>query len=354
VGGLSILAIALAFGLIVFVHEGGHFIAARLSGMGVHEFSIGFGRPLLFSFKRGETQYSFRLWPFFSFVRVAGMEPDDDHPQGFHKKSRLAQAFVLASGCIMNFLLAAAIYACMGALIGMPVALKTVKEVMPDTPAAAVGLKPGDRLLGVESSVDLTVDEIRKTIQDHADKPLVLEIERGGVRQSIDITPASETALDMKGLHLTKVPIGRIGIVFESRFEHMGIGRSIFIGFAQTFDMIRFQLAALLAIISRTVAPEFAGPVGVVHAMYTDAKAGWFQFLSTFAAIAIAIGFLNLLPIPPLDGSRLAIVALEAVRGKPFDKRKEIIVHLIGFAILLTLLVVLTFKDILRIAGHGG
>jgi regulator of sigma E protease len=354
VGGLSILAIAFAFGLIVFVHEAGHFIAARLSGMGVREFSIGFGRPLLFSFKRGETQYSFRLWPFFSFVRVAGMEPDDDHPQGFHKKSRLAQAFVLASGCIMNFLLAAAIYACMGALIGMPVALKTIKEVMPDTPAAAVGLKPGDRLLGVEDNVDLTVDEIRKAIQDHADKPLVLEIERGGVRQSIDITPAAKTALDMKGLRLTEVPIGRIGIAFDSRFEHMGIGRSIFIGFAQTFDMIHFQLAVWLGVISRSLAPEFAGPVGVVHARYADAKAGWFQFLSTFAAIAIAIGFLNLLPIPPLDGSRLAIVALEALRGKPFDKRKEIIVHLIGFAILLTLLVVLTFKDILRIAGQGG
>jgi len=354
VGGLSILVIALAFGLIVFVHEAGHFISARLSRMAVREFSIGFGRPLLFWFKRGETQYSFRLWPFLSFVRVAGMEPGDDHPQGFHRKSRLAQAFVLVSGCVMNFLLAAAIYACMGALIGMPVPLKTVREVVPDSPAARAGLVPGDRLLGVAGQVDMTVDEIRETIQEHAEKPLVLEIERDGAARSIEITPATETALDMRGLRLTKVPIGRIGIAFDSRFEQMGVGRSIVVGFAQTYDMIRFQAAALLAMLSRTLAPEIAGPVGVLHAMYADAKAGWFQFLSTFAAIAIAIGFINLLPIPPLDGSRLVIVGLEGVRGRPFDKRKEIVVHLIGIAILLALFVVVTFKDILRIATQGG
>ncbi len=349
----SVAAILLAFGLIVLVHEAGHFLAARACGMAVYEFSIGFGRPLLFWFRRGQTQYSFRLWPFVSYVRVAGMEPNDDHPQGFHRKSRFAQAFVLATGSLMNFVLAVAIYVFMGAVIGLPVGDKMIERVEPDTPAARVGIQPGDRIVGLNGDLDLSLDEIREQIQDSPGKPIDLEVDRDGELLTIEITPMTKTGYDLKGLRLTQVPLGLVGVYFHTSRQRKPIGESIVLGFKQTVGMIQLQAAGILGILARRVPAEAKGPIGVVHVMYGQAQSGWLDFLFTFAAITIAIGFLNLLPIPPLDGSRLVIVALEGIRRKPFDKQKESIVHLIGLALFLALVVLLTYQDILGIIAGG-
>jgi regulator of sigma E protease len=343
-----VIAIGLAFGATVFVHEAGHFVAARLSGMAVHEFSIGFGRPLLFWFTRGQTQYSFRLWPFFSFTRVAGMEPGDEHPDGFHSKSRLAQAFVLATGCLMNFLLAVAIFIFMGAVLGSPVdPSNTVGRVLRGTPAEQAGIAPGDELLGIGGRIELSHEELVRTIQARPEQMLVLEIERGGERLSIPITPETVTGWDEETRKT--VPQGRIGVVFRSRIERMGVGRSVVAGFTLT-SLAVYELAShIFRVIRHGKEPELVGPVGVVQMMYKEAEVDWRYFFFIFAMVTLSIGFMNLLPIPPLDGSRLVIVGLEAIRRKPFDKRKEIVVHLIGFLMLLGLLAALTYSDIARI-----
>ena len=345
----SIALIALAFGLIVFFHEAGHFLAARATGMTVHEFSIGFGRPLLFWFKRGQTQYSFRLWPFLSYVRIAGMEDGEDDPNGFGRKSRPAQAFVLVMGCLMNFILAIGIYIVMGSVVGLPVPNTRIQEVMPKTAAARVGLKSGDKLVGVDTRTGLSVDQIREAIQAHPGKPLDLKVERGGAVETIPITPMTQQGYELHGIHIRTVPIGVIGVRFSYTSEHASIGKSVRLGFQQTVSMIQLQVAGIIGMVGRKVPADVMGPVGVVTTMYDEARAGMLEFLSTFAAITIAIGFLNLLPIPPLDGSRLVIVGLEAIRRKPFNKEKENLVHLIGLALFLALVVVLTYRDILRI-----
>ncbi|UCC69310.1 MAG: site-2 protease family protein [Armatimonadota bacterium] len=347
-----IIAIALAFGTTVLVHEAGHFVAARLSGMAVYEFSIGFGRPLLFWFRRGETQYSFRLWPFFSFTRVAGMEPGDDHPEGFHKKSRLAQMFVLATGCVMNFLLAVAIFVFMGAVLGRPVEVSnTVDRVFRGSPAEQVGLAPGDELIGINGRTDLSHGELVKAIQQHPEQPIVLEIERAGERLSINITPEKVMGWTEDGER--SVPQGRIGVGFRARMERLGIWESVVGGFKLTVAAIYELAGGIFKSIRHGKGPELVGPVGVLQLMYKEAEVDWRYFFFIFAMVTVSIGFINLLPIPPLDGSRLVIVALEAIRRKPFDKRKEIIVHLIGFVLLLGLFVLLTFQDITRILVGG-
>jgi regulator of sigma E protease len=348
------LAVALVFGVAVFVHEGGHFAAARLCGMAVHEFSIGFGRPLLFWVKRGDTQYSFRLWPFFSYVRIAGMEPGEDHPQGFDKKNRLAQAFVLALGCIMDFLLGAAILVFIGMAIGRFVGISnTIEKVMPGSAAAKVGLMPGDRLVGFDGKAGLPLEKVQTAIQGRPGKPITLEIERSDRRLSLPITPeqASAPAMREDGSVYYKL-IGRIGIVFKARMQRMGVWESVAAGFIQSYEMIKITVIYLPSVFLGKM--PVMGPVGVVHQLYTDVQVSWSGFLFTAAALAIGLGFLNLLPIPPLDGSRLAITALEAIRRKPFDKRKETMVHLVGFAVLMCLVVLLTYKDILRIVKFGG
>ncbi len=408
----NIVLIGLAFGVTVFVHEAGHFLAARLSGMAVHEFSMGFGRPLLFSFRRGETQYSFRLWPFLSYVRVAGMEPGDDHPQGFNTKPRIAQAFVLVIGCIMNFLLGAAIFVVIGAVLGRPTGVtRTIDRVLPGDPAAVVGIRPGDTLVGIGDQTDLTLDRIQQAIQTSAGKPLVVDVDRGGriirftitpkkvgVPQMLATSPTAKGAIEekfadearerrgegtkkrgaeaAKGQAVAKSiapdksegvakrgqtkivvvyrDVGRIGVVFRVEVARMGIWRSVSAGFRETLLMVRMLVDYLFMAASGRAQLALQGPVGVVHTLYEEAQTGWRSFLSTAAALTVGIGFLNLLPIPPLDGSRIVITAIEAIRRKPIDKQKENLVHLVGFALLLALVAILTYQDILTILKTGG
>lgn len=346
-------AIAFAFGLVVLVHELGHFLTARLTGMAVHEFSLGFGRPLLFWFKRGKTQYSVRLWPFLSYVRIAGMEPEEDHPQGYDKRPRWAQAIVLVTGCLMNFALAVGIFMVIGLAFGRPLPVNAVDRIVPDTPAERAGLVPGDRLLGIDGR-ELPLARLREAIRNSPSKPLTLEVARDGKRLSIAIIPARETVYDVRGLSIVEVPIGRIGVYFGTQVQRIGVLESIASGFLDTYDIVRLQIAGLLGMVRRQVPAELMGPVGIVRQLYTDAQENWLRFLNMVALLTVAVGFLNLMPIPPLDGSRLVILAYEVIRRKPVDKRKERLVHLVGLAALMLFILFITYKDIVRIVAGGG
>jgi regulator of sigma E protease len=170
---------------------------------------------------------------------------------------------------------------------------------------------------------------------------------------NVSITPEAKPVYDLRGLHLVEVPVGQIGVHFAFVRKRAGLARSVVLGFESTYGMIQLQIAGLIGMVAREIPTDVMGPVGVVHSMYSEARSSWGDFLTIFAAIAVTVGFINLLPIPPLDGSRLIIVALEAIRRKPFDKRKESLVHLVGLAVILALIVLVTYRDILRITTGG-
>jgi regulator of sigma E protease len=350
---VRIAAIALAFGLVVFVHELGHFLMARFSGMAVYEFSLGFGRPLLAWFKRKDTQYSFRFWPFLSYVRIAGMEPEDDHPQGYDKKPRWAQALVLVMGCLMNFALAVGLFIAMGLIFGKGVPTNAIAEVIDKTPAAQVGLKVGDRIVGLDGQA-LPLDRLRARIQESPGKRITLEVERGHQRLAVPIVPSRQIDLEVRGISIVEKPVGRIGIGFAVKLQPAGVLESIGAGFTDTYDLLRVQLAGLVSMLTRQIKPEVMGPVGIVQQLYTQAQEDWLRFLHMVALLTVAVGFLNLLPIPPLDGSRLVILAYEGLRGKPVDKEKERLVHLVGLAAFLIFILFITYKDIVRIVVSKG
>ncbi len=350
------VAIALVFGVIVFVHEAGHFVTARMAGMAVYEFSLGFGRPFLFGFKRGGTQYSVRLWPFISYVRIAGMEPGDDHPQGFDKKPRWVRALVLVMGCINNFLLAVVIFIILGLAIGKGVATNRIQEVKAGTPAAAVGLRVGDQLVGANGRTALSVEQIRKVISGSPGQQIALEVVRAGAPVTVQITPAPRTVLDLDGLNIVKQRVGQIGIAFDQKVVPMGVWEAVATGFDNTAFALQTQVAGILGMIRREIpANEVSGPVGVVHMLNEGAKASWYSFLSIAALLTVGIGFLNLLPLPPLDGSRLVILAVEGVLRRSFDKHRELVVNLVGIAVLLAFVLFLTVRDVHQwIARSGG
>ena len=225
---------------------------------------------------------------------------------------------------------------------------------MPGTVAAKHGLLAGDRLIGYSGRTNLPLEEIQAAIQSRVEKPITLEIDRHGEHLSVPLTTEKAMVPEMDKKGLTYRAIGRIGIIFEKRTERMGIRESVTSGFVATYQMTKLLVVYLYAVMGRKMPLVLMGPVGVVHQMYQDVKVSWEGFLATAAALTVGLGFLNLLPIPPLDGSRLLITGLEAIRRKPFDKRKEVVVHLVGFALLLALVVVLTYSDILRIVKLGG
>jgi len=352
---VQVLAIALVFGLIVFVHEAGHFLTARLAGMAVYEFSLGFGRPLLFWFKRGETQYSIRLWPFISYVRIAGMEPGDEHPRGFDRKPRWVRGIVLVSGCLMNFALAVALFIAMGVLFGKTVATNELSFVDAGTPAAKAGLVTGDRLVGLNGQTGASVDDIRAAILGSRGKPVALTVVRGRTQLTLSIAPRPNEVLELSGLKLRKTKVYQIGVIFTGRTVPMGTWEAVSGGFTDTVALLQEQIAGILAMITRVVKVEgnVMGPVGIVTTMYSAAQQSWMALLRWAALLAVAVGFLNLLPFPPLDGSRLVILAGEGIVGRSLDKRVEYALHLAGMVILLGLVIFLTVMDVRRVHGHG-
>jgi regulator of sigma E protease len=290
----------------------------------------------------------------------------------------------------MNFLLGVAIFIFIGAVLGIPENVtKRVDRVIAGDPAAEAGLQAGDVLVGFDGKRELELAGIQKHIQEHPGEQIQLEIERDGEPLAIAITPkevaiqvleprepvegesegegrtqtsaepdeeqSDEAPAPLK-LEDTKVvtrKIGRIGVVFEVEVKKLGLWESIGAGFRQTYEMIKLLVQYLILAVTGRAPLMLQGPVGVAHILYENVQTSWMNFLNITALLTVGIGFLNLLPIPPLDGSRLVITGVEAIRRRPIDKHKENLVHLVGFGLLLTLVVVLTYKDILRIVTGG-
>jgi regulator of sigma E protease len=366
--GISVLLTLALFALIILFHEFGHFVVAKLAGMPVYEFSLGFGRPVLASFKRGGTQYALRPVPIGGFVRIAGMEPDEDVPHGFDKKPVWARLAVIASGSGMNFVLAIILFWVIGLVFGEVVGNSTsLARVLPGTPAAVAGLHPGDALVDA-GPVAVTAPEVRAAptskpprrmsveqlhdfISGRPDMPLRLVVKRGDRYLAYIVTPREEKVEDLEPTpdgrgRVVLRPVGRIGVVFADITRPMGFWKSIKSGFVGAYEMTAVMLRLLMGMVGGKVPAAVGGPLQIADLMTDAVRVGWRQFLLWSAVISINIGVINLLPIPALDGSRLVFIAVEGIRRRPIDKRREAIVHLVGFALLLLLLALVTLKDI--------
>jgi len=346
-----ILPAILIFALIIVFHELGHFLVAKACRIPVHEFSLGFMRPILFQRKWGGTTYSIRAVPLGGFVRIAGMEPDEEDPNGFDKKSKSARFAVLFAGPFMNFVLAALLFWVVGISYGINIGVtNAIQRVIPGTPAQHAGLRAGDRLISV-ASVTGPVDKLRQQIQKNAGKRIWMEVRRSGRAIRIAIVPAPKEALETTDHGYRVVTVGSIGIVFRAKTRSMGLGESLFEGVRTTYLETRMMVALLAETVVGKLPLKVGGPVRIVHEMAEAANVGWVNFLMLSAFLSLNIAVVNLLPFPALDGSRLMFLVVEAVRRKPIDKRREAIVHLVGFAILLLVIALLMFQDIVYLVN---
>jgi regulator of sigma E protease len=341
----AILVAVLAFALLVVVHEAGHAVAARLSGMRVERFSVGFG-PVLARFRRGETEYALSALPLGGYVKIAGMAPGDEEaaadPRSFSNRPAWRRFLVIAAGPGMNYLMAIALATALAATVGfaVPDPSASVGQIVPGHPAEQAGLADGDRVLSVAGTPVSTWDDLVRAIQDRPGQAVALEVER---------TEGEAT----RRLSLTLVPrddggVGRAGFQMHLlRERRPGLG-AIGLGVAQTHGTAGRTLSALAAIFSREKgAPRLSGPLRIGEEMARAAQRGGEALVHILFNISVALALFNLLPFPGLDGGRLVFLAYEIVARRRANERVEAILHAIGIAALLLLLLGVTlFGDL--------
>jgi len=359
---LTVIAVIIVLGLLIFFHELGHFAVAKMVGIKVYEFSMGFG-PRIFGFRYGETTYNLRVFPLGGFVKMAGMDPTEDaemakkealetmgeaaaneegevievnpyydSDRGFNKKTVLQRMAVIVSGPLMNFVLAALIFAGLTMVYGDPGVPAKISKVLPGKPAAQAGLQPGDVVKAVNGEQVDRWEELQQIISK-ANREMTLTVERDGRLKNIKVTPVQD-------------PVSKRGIIGIEPMKP-GVFRALTLGVVYTGKVTAFIIDQVGGLITQKTPTEgIGGPVRITMEISKAAKHGIVYLAWMTAGLSVNLGLFNLFPIPALDGSRLLFLLWEALRGRPVDPTKENMIHLVGFGLLLLLMVAITYNDI--------
>lgn len=325
------------FGLLILVHEFGHFITAKRNDVKVDEFSLGMG-PKLFDIKKGETVYTLRLLPLGGYVRMAGMEDPEDHdPRGFNRKTVLQRMAIIFAGPFMNFVTAIILFIIAFMGVGVPSNTNIIGEVLEGQPAAEVGLQTGDRIVEINGEKITTWQDLVTIIHESPEQRIILTVSRNDQEQKVAVVPKKDA----------ETGYGLIGIM--QSWEKKGLVSATVLGLQQTYDFTKLLIVSIIQMITGAIKPELAGPVGVVSMVGEVSQFGLGSLMTFAGILSINLGLINLFPIPALDGSRLVFLGLEGLRGRPVDPEKENFIHLVGFVLLMALMVVITYQDILRV-----
>ena len=354
---MSLIIAFLIFSLIVVVHEFGHFIIARKNGILVEEFAVGMG-PILLKKQKGETLYTIRALPLGGFCKMLGEdESTDDNAnieKSFNNKTVLQRIAVISAGSIMNFILSFVIAMILVFVNGFGTTI--VNFPIENTPAYIAGLQSGDRIVRIDNSRIRIFEDVQFALVNNGATPIDLTINRDGTMIIKEITPMQVGQNYMIGFS----PQQYAGFFSSDThgLERAGFLESISTSFWTVGSYVRLVLHGLGQLVTFNVSvDEMAGPVGIVNVIGDVYQNNieisvWHTatiMLRLAALISANLGVFNLLPFPALDGGRLAFLSIEAVRGKPINPEKEGIVHLVGFAMLMVLFVLVTFNDITRL-----
>lgn len=338
---LTILAAVFVFGLVIFIHELGHFMAAKFSGIKVNEFAMGMG-PRLLKWKRKETQYSLRLLPIGGYVSMEGEDEESDAEGSFSKAPVGNRILVVVAGAVMNLLLGFLVLVavvCMQPLV----ATRTVAEFSEGALTQASGLQVNDTIVAVNGRRCYTANDLSYEFARTQDGAADLTVIRDGEKVELKNVQFQTTVyegqrvmqLDFKyyGQHKTFA-----NVIQQAGNWFMSLGRSVVLCFV---DLIT----------GRAAINQLSGPVGIVSAIGQAASLGFDSLLLLMALITINLGIFNVLPLPALDGGRLLLLIIEAIRRKPIKQKYEMIINTAGFALLMLLMLFVTFNDITRLIG---
>jgi len=351
---LTIVAFIAVLGIIVFVHELGHFIAAKMVGIRVETFSLGFP-PKLVSKKIGETEYCISWVPLGGYVKMAGMideslddEPLTGAPWEFMSKNFFQKVFVISAGVLMNFILGFLVYFFLSWQVGVPEASnEPIVGYAPDGyPAAEAGIKIDDRIIMVDGDSTLTWQSLIDAIHPRAGDTLQVVWQRGNEIFSTDLVPQTEEYTQGD----STISFARIGINPKVNFVQHGFPAAVTNGFGLT----KFIITESLKIVKKLLLGEesikgIAGPIGIAQISGQSIRHGFVDYLSLIAQVSISIGLLNIMPFPVLDGGHLVFIGIEAIIRRQIPTKIKLNIQKVGLALLLIFFLLVSYHDVMRI-----
>jgi len=362
---MSIIIFIIILFVLVVSHEFGHFIVAKKSGMRVDEFSFGFP-PKLFGFKKGETTYNINLLPLGGYVKIFGENNTEDdkedksNKRSFKNKPLWSQALVLCAGVTMNFLLAWLLLS-VGFITGLPSSVSqapegsvvlnqalTITSVTPNSPALKSGLKVGDKILSLKTINDITetpsADSVRYFIKNHGNENITVTYNRASEKLETNVVPENSTD-GSPVIGISMDVIGKLQLpIHQALWEGLKLSSSLFVSTISGFyNLIRDGVTG------HGNLSALSGPVGIVGVVGDAAKFGFVYLLSFTALISINLAVINLIPFPALDGGQLLFLLIEKIKGSRINPKVANIVNMVGFAVLMLLMVIITYHDIIKL-----
>lgn len=353
--------------VVVFFHELGHFLMARLCGIKVLVFSIGFGPEIAGFNDRYGTRWKISAVPLGGYVKFYGDDnaasvPDQaaaaamteaERKDSFIFQPVASRAAVVAAGPIANFVLAIAIFAAIFMTVGKQTTSARVDTVQPGSAAQSAGFKPGDLVVAINGEKIESFSDMQRIVSISAGETLSIEVDRGGAQINLKAAPQLKEIKDNFGnLHrLGVLGISRSMSPGDIKTEKAGPLRAIVMGAQETWFVVDRTLAYISGVfVGREAADQLGGPIRIAQVSGQVATAGFTALIHLTAVLSVSIGLLNLFPIPLLDGGHLLFYAIETIRGRPLSERAQELGFRIGLAIVVMLMIFATFNDILRLA----
>ncbi len=361
-GASRIAVFLLMLSILVVLHEFGHFIVARLNGVRVNDFAVGFGPTLLkWTSPRSGTNYRLNIFPLGGYCAMQGedgrsseaeqrrqyLERRATDSEDFQSKAPWRRLAIVAAGPVANFLVALVvlIFGAVAFGVASDRISTSIGPLLPDSPGVHAGLQIGDRITAINGIAVRDGKDMVDRIHASPGKPVRLDYVRHGAAHEVTVTPMRRV-VDGK-------PVGIIGFQTQLEYQHVGVVPSIAYGSAFFADSVIRNLAGFgnLIVHPHSALAQVSGPIGMAHISSEVQDLGWGPYLQLAAMISIALGIFNFLPIPALDGGRGIFIIAEMLRGRPVDPEKEALVHVTGFALLMVLMVFVAYHDVATIVS---
>ena len=351
--GTNIFAFIIVLGVLIFFHEFGHFLIARLFGVGVEKFSLGFG-PRLFGKKIGITDYRLSAIPLGGYVKMVGEEPDaeiapEDLPLSFTHKHVAKRMLIVAAGPVFNILLAIIIFFGIFFVSGTFIMKPSIGSVREGSPAATAGLEKGDLITRINGSEISSWDEMAEIINASAGSPLSIAVQRQESILNFSIAPEQVPTQNIFGENIQRFVIG-ITASGESFSKSLNFFEALSESLIQSYRVTELMVVIIAKLIKGDISTDtLGGPIMIAQMAGDSAKAGVGSLIFFIALISINLAIINLLPIPVLDGGHLLFFLIEAIKGSPVSIKVREVAQQVGLFILILLMILVFYNDISRI-----
>jgi regulator of sigma E protease len=349
----SVFAFMVVLGILIFFHELGHFLVARLFGVGVEKFSLGFG-PRLIGRKVGITDYRLSLIPLGGYVKMVGEEPEEELdpavvPMSFTHKHVFKRSLIVFAGPLFNIFLALVIFFGVALFAGSLILKPSIGSVKEGSPAEAAGFRKGDLITAIDGVAVGSWEEMAELISGSHGRPIRVGVVRDDARLELGAVPELTTGKNLLGEDIQRYVIG-IGTAGETIARRLGPLEAMAESLRQTYGVVELMVVIVAKLVTGGISFDtVGGPIMIAQMAGDQAKAGTTSLFLFIAVISVNLAVINLLPIPVLDGGHLLFFLIEAIRKRPVNLKVREIAQQVGMVLLIMLMVLVFYNDITRI-----